>query len=161
MNDRITVVKQSSQDDEVWRWEAEVLRRTSTAVLLAASFGYKKNEITFHGITLRKGDPFIEFYSSQHWYNIYEMRGQEENQLKGWYCNIARPARIMLDTLIFDDLALDLLVYPNGRQLILDEDEFAELGLPPADVQAAATALAELQDLFKDVSTFSMNSLMG
>ena len=93
-------------------------------------------------------------------YNIYEMRSQEENQLKGWYCNISRPARITADTLTFDDLALDLLVFPDGRQRVLDEDEFAELNLSAADVQAATSALAELQHLFKDVESFTMESLM-
>ncbi len=37
------------------------------------------------------------------------------------------------DCLSYVDLALDLLVFPDGRQFVLDEDEFLKLDLSPAD----------------------------
>ena len=161
MSDKITIIKQNAHGQEDWRWEAAVLQRTATALLVEAYFNYKQEKVTFHGITLTRGDPFIEFYSNRCWYNIFEMRDQASNQLKGWYCNVTRPAHISADPLIYDDLALDLLVYPDGRQLVLDEDEFAELSLPPTDTQAAVSALQELQTIFSDVKSFSMQALMG
>ena len=161
MSDRITIIKQNAHGQEDWRWEAAVLQRNANALLVEAHFIYKQDEVSFHGITLRRGDPFVEFYSSRCWYNIFEMCGQEDNQLKGWYCNVTRPMHISADTLIYDDLALDLLVYPDGRQLVLDEDEFAELSLSPADNQAAVSALQELQAIFSDVESFNMQALMG
>ena len=45
------------------------------------------------------------------------------------------------------DLALDLLVYPDGRQLVLDEDEFQALSLDTATHVKAQAALNELQRL--------------
>jgi hypothetical protein len=47
-----------------------------------------------------------------------------------------------------------LLVYPDGRQLVLDEDEFAELELSEADQQQARRALGELQALFREPVSF-------
>jgi hypothetical protein len=46
-------------------------------------------------------------------------------------------------------LALDLLVFPDGRQIVLDEDEFNALPLSEAERQSALAALAELQALFR------------
>jgi hypothetical protein len=39
---------------------------------------------------------------------------------------------------------LDVWVWPDGRTLILDEDEFAALPLTPAERKKATAALAEL-----------------
>ena len=51
--------------------------------------------------------------------------------LRGWYCNIGKPALLDGDCLSYVDLALDLLVFPDGRQFVLDEDEFLRLDLSP------------------------------
>jgi len=48
-----------------------------------------------------------------------------------------------------EDLALDLWVAPDGEMLVLDEDEFAALALPPAEHDAAQQALAELQAMVR------------
>jgi uncharacterized protein len=161
MSDKVTIIKLDGSGEEAWRWQADVLQHTSTALLAEARFDYKEDVITFHGITLRKGDPFIEFYSTRHNYNIFEMHGQEENQLKGWYCNITRPAIITPNIVTFEDLALDLLVLPDGRQIVLDEDEFAELNLSPTEAQTAVDALQELKAIFSNVRSFNIQSLMG
>jgi hypothetical protein len=42
------------------------------------------------------------------------------------------------------------LVFPDGRQLVLDEDEFESLELAPDVSQKARRALAELQQLFEE-----------
>ena len=42
--------------------------------------------------TLRRGDRFIETYYTDRWYNIFEIHAREDDRLKGWYCNIAKPA---------------------------------------------------------------------
>jgi protein associated with RNAse G/E len=67
--------------------------------------------------------------------------------LRGWYCNITRPAVIEAERVSAVDLALDLWVTPDGSSVVLDEAEFAALGLAPAESEAARAALAELQSL--------------
>ena len=57
--------------------------------------------------------------------------------------NAAIPG-VVIDT----NVALDLLVFPDGRQEVLDEDEFAALNLDADDQHSARAALAELQALF-------------
>jgi protein associated with RNAse G/E len=47
------------------------------------------------------------------------------------------------------DLALDLWVSMDGRQTVLDEDEFRELDLNDEMKTGALNGLEELKDLFK------------
>jgi predicted RNA-binding protein associated with RNAse of E/G family len=69
------------------------------------------------------GDRFIEYYYSDRWFNIFAI-ANKEGVHKGWYCNIAEPARIFTDTITQVDLYLDLWVNPAGETLLLDEDDF-------------------------------------
>jgi protein associated with RNAse G/E len=103
-------------------------------------------------IILRRGDRFIETYYTDRWYNIFEIQERASDQIKGWYCNIGYPAEIQEMQISYRDLALDLLVYPDGGQLVLDEDEFNALPLSPAVRTAARQALAELQNHFQGES---------
>ena len=103
----------------------------------------------FHGILLGQGDPFVEIYFNDRWYNIYEIHDKADGRIKGWYCNITLPAEFGQDSISYVDLALDLLVYPDGQMLVLDEDEFAELNLDKTRQAQARRALDELQGWFK------------
>ena len=71
----------------------------------------------------------------------------EAGELKGWYCNVTKPARVDGDELTFVDLALDLWVWPDSRYLVLDEDEFAELEASTYTAEDAALARAALAEL--------------
>jgi uncharacterized protein len=142
----VTVIKQDLAGREIWRYEGQILERGENYVLLEALFNRK--DIPFHGIVIRHGDRFVERFYSDRWYNIFEIHDREDDVLKGWYCNIGYPARIDGGEISYIDLALDLLVYPDGRQLVLDEDEFKELDLALEARQKAREALAKLQELF-------------
>ncbi len=66
------------------------------------------------------------------------------------------PAEIESDSVSFVDLALDLLVFADGRQLVLDEDEFSALHLDEVRTMEARKAIAELQALFARPGGFLM-----
>jgi predicted RNA-binding protein associated with RNAse of E/G family len=71
-----------------------------------------------------------------------------EGGLKGWYCDVTRPAVLFGSELIVEDLDLDLWRSADGRDVRrLDEDEFAASGLAQRDPQAAAAAVAALDTL--------------
>jgi uncharacterized protein len=143
----ILVSKLNPHGQETWHYTGRVLERGAQFIRLEAK--YNRDDTPFHGIVLRHGDRFIETYFADRWYNIYEIHDVQTGTLKGWYCNVARPAEIGDERVAYVDLALDLCVYPDGRQLVLDEDEFAELGLAAEESQAARSALRELQELFQ------------
>lgn len=83
----------------------------------------------------------MTFYADRR-YNAFEVHAAD-GRLKGWYCNITRPARIADTEVSAEDLALDLWVDPQRRVTVLDEEEFAALDLSPVERTAALAALRE------------------
>lgn len=155
----VTVVKFNPAGEETWRYSGEVLARTDRSVLLQALFN--RADTPFHGIVLKRNDRFVEMYYSDRWYNIYEMYDRDNGQIKGWYCNVSLPAEFDHGVIRYVDLALDLLVYPDGSQLVLDEDEFIALELGD-DVRAnARQGLAELRQLVQPAKGFGLKDGMN
>jgi uncharacterized protein len=109
---------------------------------------FNRPDTPFHGIVLGQGDRFIETYFDDRWYNIYEIHDRVTGYLKGWYCNVCRPAVFKPGWVSYEDLALDLLVYPDKTQRVLDEDEFAALDLDDETRSKATKALEGLKRLF-------------
>jgi protein associated with RNAse G/E len=145
MENNIIVHKLNEQGREVWRYEGVILEINSNTVTLEAQFD--RAAVDFHGITLTKGDRFVETFYSDRWYNIFSIFDAQDDHFKGWYCNITRPARIEAEHIYADDLALDLIVYPDGRWLVLDEDEFDQLEIPRNDREQAKISLESLIEL--------------
>jgi len=148
MGTPITVHKLNESGVEVWRYDGMISSKTSTSLTLEATFD--QDGISFRGLLLKKGDRFVETFYSDRWYNIFTIYDVQSDQLKGWYCNVCRPARIEDGHIFADDLALDLIVYPDGKWLILDEDEFADLELSQEDQDCAQEALNELIHLARN-----------
>ena len=147
-SDEIMVVKLDTQGEEVWRYPGKVLTKNKHSLLIDARFNHSDVEI--HGITLREQDRFLERYYDDRWYNILEARDRDDDHLKGWYCNVTRPARFEGNEIIYMDLAFDLLAFPDGRFLILDEDEFEALDLDPETKKQALAGLEALIAIAKD-----------
>ena len=143
----ITVVKLDPSGKETWRYQGRIIHQQESRIVLEAYFD--REDRLFHGMPLCKGDRFVETYFTDRWYNIYEIHSRADDSLRGWYCNVSLPARLEGDKLFFTDLALDLLVFPDGRQIILDEDEFYSLDLTPQVREQALSALREMQAAFK------------
>ena len=154
----ITVIKRDpctapcGQGREMWRYAARLVRRRGGALHLEAP--YNRDDTPFMGMVIQHGDHFVETYYTDRWYNIYEIHDRDDNRIKGWYCNVARPAVWEgRDILSYVDLALDLWVAPDGSQAVLDEDEFAALGLDAETRSKARAALEELKRMFAGIRT--------
>lgn len=143
MGSAITVHKLNEQGVEVFRYNGTLVGEKGTSLTLEACF--ERSEVQFFGVTFREGDRFVETYYSDLWFNIFEIHDADDDHLKGWYCNITRPARFEQGHIYAEDLALDLLIYPDGRLRVLDEDEFEELELSESDRANALSALEELK----------------
>jgi len=152
--DDVVVIKRNVAGEETWRYSGRVLARGPDFVRLEARFN--RPDLPFMGITLRQGDPFIETYYTDRWYNVFEIRDRDDGRTKGWYCNVSRPAVLEAeDRLSYVDLALDLWVAADGTASVLDEDEFAALRLDPETAARARAALDELQARFNHKNPFS------
>ncbi len=144
----IIVSKLNTKGQETWRYAGTLLHMNGSEIVVEAYFD--RPDTPFHGVILKLGDRFEETYFTDRWYNILEIHDLDTQELKGWYCNVSHPARYTGGVLSYIDLALDLFVYADGRQLVLDEDEFTALELPADLQQSARRALSELQNLFTE-----------
>ena len=147
MTPSIIVIKRNPAGVEVMRYEGTILHLDEEKVVLEARF--TRADMPFQGTTLKHGDRFVETYYTRRWYNIFEIHDREDDRLKGWYCNISKPAVLEAGNRIsYVDLALDLWVAPGGAQTVLDEDEFQALDLDAETRSRARAAMDELQALF-------------
>ncbi|MEU0471387.1 DUF402 domain-containing protein [Streptomyces olivaceus] len=101
----------------------------------------------FGFVRFEAGDVFTEYYWRDRWYAVKEVR-TAAGALKGWYCDITRPAVLTGTRLVSEDLDLDLWRSADGTDVRrLDEDEFTASGLPTRDPETAAAALSALTAL--------------
>ena len=140
----ITIRKLDHAGNQVLAYPGQVLRRDGRTIVLRT--GWDRASLDLGFVVLEPGDRWTEYFYADRWYNIFEIHASD-GRLKGWYCNVTRPAHIGKDEVSAKDLALDLWVAPDGGMRVLDEDEFAALSLRPAEREAARRALAELQGM--------------
>ena len=147
-NNLIDIIKMNTQREEVWRYPGRIIAKDKHSVLVEAFFNI--DDRPFHGITLRTNDRSIERYYSSRWYNVFEIHDRDDDRLKAWYCNVTSPAEFSPGKITYIDLALDILVYPDGDFLILDEDEFDALDLDEYSRQKALQALDTLKTIVEE-----------
>ncbi len=143
---RIRVQKRNPAGEVTYEYEGVLLSRTETSLSLEALFD--RADMPFVDVVLRTGDRFVEYYYTDRWYNIFVVRDRGDGRIKGWYCNIGKPAVIEAGIVSYVDLALDLWVSADGKQTVLDEDEFEALKLSEELRAGALHGLDELKQLF-------------
>ena len=121
------ILKKNLADEVTWQYEGKVLRRDESSITVEAFFN--RDDMPFQEIVLKRNDRFVETFYTDKWFNIFEIYDRDDGRLKGWYCNITKPAVIDDGFVAYVDLALDLWVSANGEQTVLDEDELEELKL--------------------------------
>ncbi|MFJ6087288.1 DUF402 domain-containing protein [Streptomyces sp. NPDC092369] len=128
------------------RYAAELLGDDGNRIAVRAPWA-GEGVRDFGFVRFEKGDVFTEYYWRDRWYAVKEVR-DSSGAVKGWYCDITRPAVLSGAELIVEDLDLDLWRSADGTDVRrLDEDEFTESGLAESDPQAAAAAVAALEEL--------------
>jgi hypothetical protein len=128
------------------RYPARLLGDDGVRVVVSADWA-SPGVRDFGFVRFEPGDIFTEYYWRDRWYAVKEVR-DARGGLKGWYCDITRPAVRSGGELVVEDLDLDLWRSADGTAVVrLDEDEFADSGLLTTDPEAAAAALAALDEL--------------
>lgn len=143
---RMKVQKKNPAGVVTYQYEGGLMARDENSITLEALFD--RADMPFQDVIFKTGDRFVEYYYSDRWYNIFEIYDRDNGQIKGWYCNVGMPAVVEEDAVSYVDLALDLWVSADGRQTVLDEDEFDELVLSDELKAGALRGLKELQLLF-------------
>ncbi|MFF9455138.1 DUF402 domain-containing protein [Streptomyces flaveolus] len=143
--DRVEVVLVKAGRTKI-RYPSELLHDDGTRVVVRAPWaGDGVRDFGF--VRFEAGDVFTEYYWRDRWYAVKEVRAAT-GAVKGWYCDITRPAVLTGTELVVEDLDLDLWRSADGSDVRrLDEDEFAESGLAERDPGAAGAAVAALDEL--------------
>ena len=143
---KIRVQKKNPAGKVTYEYEGVLLRREEHSLVLEALFD--RADMPFMDVVFKTGDRFIEHYYSDRWYNIFAVHDRDDDQVKGWYCNVGEPAVFEDGVVSYVDLALDLWVSVDGTQTVLDEDEFEALRLSEELKKSAIRGLEELKKLF-------------
>lgn len=143
---KILVQKKNPAGKITYQYEGVMLSRDEHSIVLEALFD--RADMPFMDVVFKTGDRFVEYYYSDRWYNIFVIHDREDGIIKGWYCNVGKPALIEDGIVSYVDLALDLWVSADGTQTVLDEDEFEALKIDDDLRSSALKGLADLKELF-------------
>lgn len=142
------------------RYPADLVRDDGRRITVRAPWAAPGTR-DFGFVRFEPGDVLTEHYWRDRWFAVKEVR-TGDGVLKGWYCDITRPAELRDDSLLVEDLDLDLWVSADGSLVLrLDEDEFEDSGLPDRDPEAADAALRALAELEHLARTEGLTGLLA
>lgn len=142
MSSSITINKLNLAREVTWSYPGRVIDRTPSQIIVEARFNRETANAGY--VVFERGDRFVERFFADRWYNIFEIHAVGDDHLKGWYCNIARPAEFHDGAIEQVDLALDVWVNPDGSYTVLDQAEFDALPLDAATRHRARRAVGEI-----------------
>jgi protein associated with RNAse G/E len=145
---RVAIHHARAGDRERFSYPVEVLRWRPCHVIVSGVFG---PEVAGRSPIFRPGDLSVEFYWSDRWWNVTAAYEPTTGALKGYYCNVAKPSRWRAEPepiIMYTDLDLDLIVFPDGRIELHDEDEFvqyaAQYHYPARTIERARRTVDEI-----------------
>ena len=103
----ITIIKQNHLGEPVFSWEGELVSETTTSRMVRAYFSGAE-AVAVDKVTFRKGDLMLERYYTDRWYNAFEVHDGLSDQVKCWYINLCYPAQFGMESITWQDLALEL-----------------------------------------------------
>jgi uncharacterized protein len=144
-DNKLTVYKLDERGQEKWHYDAEVVQKGANFVCVRAAFASQAGDVRSGFLVFRAGDLMTEWFYNDRWYNIFRVQEGSRGALKGFYCNVTRPAQISEEVVTAEDLALDVLVSPRGDITLLDEDEFEAMFISSEDRAQALKAVEEIK----------------
>ncbi|KXK11037.1 MAG: hypothetical protein UZ14_CFX002003005 [Chloroflexi bacterium OLB14] len=139
--------QKNHKDEVTWEYEGNLISRDKNSAVVEALFN--RDDLPFQEIILKRNDRFVETFFTDKWFNIFEIYDRDDGKLKGWYCNVTKPAEISDDEIAYADLILDLWISADGKQTVLDEDELNELNVDDDLKKKIYVSLDELKNYFR------------
>jgi len=149
MSERLVTINSRRFDGSLKRsWNCKYIGRNASLLTFVGEF----DRDVEHGDLglIRQGTVSYEYYWLDRWYNVFRFCEPDGN-LRNYYCNINMPPLFEGSVLDYVDLDIDIVVWPDGRVVILDEDEYKENAAAlsyPEDIHiGVGSAISELKDL--------------
>ncbi|MFW6235098.1 MAG: DUF402 domain-containing protein [Spirochaetota bacterium] len=151
MKQAYTVYKLNEHGVEKLHYPATCISHDAVAGHITVEAIFSIDSADGGAFRLQKGDRMVEYFFSDRYYNVFEV-SDPDGSLKGYYCNITRPASISESEIRADDLALDISVDAAGNYRVLDREEFDALSLSESERAAALEAADSLIDMISRAS---------
>ena len=139
-----------SGDQARFSYPVRVLRWRPCHVIVSGVFG---PEVAGRSPIFLPGDATAEFFWRDRWWNVIAGYRGPAGDLTGYYCNVAKTPRWHAEpepVITYTDLDLDLIVFPDGRVELHDEDEFIAYGAryrySPRTVERARRTVDEITE---------------
>ncbi len=128
-------------------YDAQLLRYDGNYSVVEAEWA-EATERDMGLVRFEFGDVWREHYWRDRWYSVKRVKSSA-GELKGWYCDAARPAQMVNGVLESVDLELDLWVSADRAVITrLDEDELEWVASRDSlAAQAAVDGIHELERL--------------
>ncbi len=152
MEPKIITVNSRKYDQSIRRsWECRLLEQSGSQLVFVGEFA---DEVSHPDLGLiKKGTISYEYYWLDRWYSIFRFH-EPGGEFRNYYCNINMPPVFENGVLDFVDLDIDVLVWPDSRYLVLDEDEYEEnavkFGYPDNVKTAVSETLSNLIKIIKN-----------
>jgi hypothetical protein len=140
------IVKLRPEGSEAARYSGERFPAPDGWIAARAQWRYGRMDAGY--MVFEPGDYLDEYFALERPYNAFALF-RATGDFVGWYCNVTYPTRVTDHTITWHDLYVDVIVYPDGRTLVLDEDELAESELLERDPALHAEILAARDELLE------------
>jgi hypothetical protein len=128
--DDIQIVKLRPDGSEAASYPGTLLESPPNWVVAQASWTFRRMDLGY--MIFEPGDYLYEYFATVEPFNAFVLFSQDD-EFKGWYCNITHPTTVSNNTIYWHDLFVDVIQKQDGSILILDEDELAESGMNVAN----------------------------
>jgi predicted RNA-binding protein associated with RNAse of E/G family len=125
-------------------WTGDIVEDAGDHIVIRARWATTNTPLFLGYTVFEPGDVFLERYYAGRWFSVWQVISQRTGRTKGWYANVCQPVEREGDQLRFVDMELDVFVWPDGRFVILDEEDLERAQLPQAETEAAKAGLAEV-----------------
>ena len=138
----LKIIKYHAGSEKIYTWSGKLLSETPVSRRVNAWFNGNPGYVG--KVLLEPGDRFVETYFTDRWYNFFQIYAGQSDVMKCYYFNLSRPAVFYEDRIEWEDLSLDLVVFPDGQKELLDQDEFARLNIDEKSRQICWQTLTDL-----------------
>jgi uncharacterized protein len=129
-----------------YEWQGDLIDKTEDYVLIHCKPGRRLKHYTKE-TTFTINNTSVEYFSLKEWFTV--AMEIEQGNVISYYCNIAKPSKLVDNNLSFVNLDLDLVKKDETDWQVIDEDEFevnsSKFGYPYELKESAIKALNELK----------------
>jgi hypothetical protein len=149
---QLTIVKLAPGGEEAARYGGDVIAVDAPDPWVIARAVWTYRLVELDGLSFRPGDVLREWFSPDHPFNAFAV-SSPTGFFRGWYANVAYPARldpqVAPPLLTWHDLYVDLVGLPDGSYTMRDDDELEASGLSTEDAMLYRRIVAARAELVR------------